>query len=114
MVLYNFGDGGKVRLRIIESQKYLKWYKRLDRTQRDRIEARLLKIRFMSYFGDMKRLGEISELRFKVGLRVYFTLEGNELVLLLNGGGKNSKGDQSRDINLAKKIYQEYRNGKPI
>ena len=35
-----------------------------------------------------------------------------KLILLLNGGGKNTKRDQSKDIDQAKQIYQEYLDGK--
>lgn len=34
------------------------------------------------------------------------------LVLLLNGGGKNSKRDQTKDIDHANQIYREYLDGK--
>ena len=42
------------------------------------------------------------------GYRVYFTRRGLEVILLLCGGDKNS---QSKDINLAKRLAREYREG---
>lgn len=48
----------------------------------------------MGNLGDFKTLGEgISEMRIDVGLgyRVYFTLRGRKIVLLLAGGDKSSQ-----------------------
>lgn len=72
-------------MKIIKSEKFNKWY---------------------------KKLGDIFELKFKSGLRVYYALDGKKLILLLNGGGKNTKRDQSNDIDQANQIYQEYLDGK--
>ncbi|UQE03674.1 type II toxin-antitoxin system RelE/ParE family toxin [Bradyrhizobium japonicum] len=57
--------------------------------------------------GDVKPVGEgISELRihYGAGYRVYFTQRGEELILLLCGGDKDS---QDKDIANAKKIASE-------
>lgn len=57
--------------------------------------------------GDVKPVGEgISELRIHhgAGYRVYFTQRGEELILLLCGGDKDS---QDKDIANAKKIASE-------
>jgi putative addiction module killer protein len=54
--------------------------------------------------GDHRNLTDgISELRIDVGpgYRVYYTQRGNELVILLVGGDKDS---QQRDIEKAKKL----------
>lgn len=55
-------------------------------------------------FGDYKQLDEyLYELRFNFGsgYRVYYTLENNVIVLLINGGDKKS---QVKDIKMAKEI----------
>lgn len=55
-------------------------------------------------FGDFKPLsGHLFELRFVfgAGIRIYYTIKGNEIVLLLAGGNKSS---QSRDIDKARDI----------
>jgi putative addiction module killer protein len=60
-------------------------------------------------FGDVEAVGEgVSELRIHhgPGYRVYFTQQGNTVVVLLCGG---DKGSQSRDIVRAKEIAQEVR-----
>ncbi len=54
--------------------------------------------------GDVKSLGDgVSEMRIFVGggYRLYFTLRGGELVVLLCGGDKSS---QQRDIKTAKEL----------
>jgi putative addiction module killer protein len=57
--------------------------------------------------GDVKAIGEaVSELRipYGPGYRVYFTRQGQEIVILLCGGDKSS---QNRDIALAKQMAKE-------
>lgn len=57
--------------------------------------------------GDVKSVGDgISELRVDVGAgyRVYFTVRGGVVIVLLAGGDKSS---QDSDIKRAKKLAQE-------
>ena len=57
--------------------------------------------------GDVAAVGNgISEMRihYGPGYRLYFTQRGNDVVLLLCGGDKNS---QARDIVMAKQIAKE-------
>jgi len=61
----------------------------------------------MGNLGDIKSLGEgISEMRIDVGVgyRVYFTLRGRHIVILLAGGDKSS---QDFDIRRAKKLSKD-------
>ena len=61
----------------------------------------------MGNLGDIKALGNgISEMRVDVGVgyRVYFTLRGRALVILLVGGDKSS---QEADIRREKKLAKE-------
>ena len=64
-------------------------------------------------FGDYKQIdANLYELRFTLGkvYRIYYTIQGETLVLLLNAGDKSK---QAKDIELAK-IYltniKEYKN----
>ncbi len=60
-------------------------------------------------FGDCKKIdNEISELRMKFGsgYRIYYTEVDNVIVLLINGGDKST---QTKDIEKAKLILQEWR-----
>ncbi|MCB9799643.1 MAG: type II toxin-antitoxin system RelE/ParE family toxin [Candidatus Omnitrophica bacterium] len=59
-------------------------------------------------FGDCRNLGKgVYELRifFGPGLRVYYGLEGSQIVLLLCGGDKKS---QVKDIQTAQYLWKEY------
>jgi putative addiction module killer protein len=58
-------------------------------------------------FGDAKSVGDgVSELRFAFGpgYRVYYTVRGGVVVILLSGG---DKGSQARDIERAKAMAGE-------
>lgn len=58
--------------------------------------------------GDHRFLdGAMGELKidYGPGYRVYFGLDGNEIILLLNGGTKET---QQQDISLAKEHWQNY------
>lgn len=60
-------------------------------------------------FGDHKAVGEgVMERRIfgKPALRIYYGMQGKELVILLAGGGKNR---QSKDIEKAKALWAAYK-----
>ncbi len=60
-------------------------------------------------FGDSKKLSEdISELRFTFGkgYRVYYTVENNKIILLINGGDKTK---QSKDMEKAHELLNQWR-----
>jgi len=58
--------------------------------------------------GDVKSVGDgVSEMRVDIGAgyRVYFTLRGSELIILLAGGDKSTQqADIKRAIKLAKEV----------
>lgn len=61
----------------------------------------------MGNFGDHKPVGsDLFELRFFFGsgFRIYYTIKGNTVVFIINGGDKNS---QQKDIKKAKMILKE-------
>lgn len=94
-------------MRIVKSPRYEKWASSL----RDRnVIARILQIKhYGALTGDWKAVGDgVFELRFHfgAGYRVYIALEGAALLLLLVGGTKSS---QTKDIKLAKEIYESWR-----
>ncbi len=71
-----------------------------------RIVSRIDRV-IIGNFGDHKQLDlDLYELRFFFGsgFRVYYTIQGNEIVLLTNGGNKAS---QKKDIKKAKAILKE-------
>ena len=59
------------------------------------------------YFGDTKSIGDgVSEIRihYGSGYRLYYTIRGQEIVVLLCSG---EKSDQKKNIKLAKKLAKE-------
>jgi putative addiction module killer protein len=70
------------------------------------VEARVFRIEQHEHFGDAKHLGDgLSELRWKIGVRVYFARVGNKIILLLNAEGKNA---QKKDIKKARLLLERY------
>ena len=76
-----------------------------DRRAADRIAIRLVRLE-SGLFGDVKRLGTVSELRvdYGPGYRVYFAQRGRVLIVLLCGGDKRT---QERDIETARAMQTE-------
>ena len=88
---------------------FIEWMDSLDKTTKARVQSRLTRL-LENNFGDHKKIdNEISELRLKFGsgYRIYYTEVDNIIVLLINGGDKST---QSKDIEKAKSILQEWRN----
>ena len=71
------------------------------------IEQRIDRLE-LGLFGDCKAVGDgVLELRmhFGSGYRVYFALDGDEIVLLFSGGDKKS---QKADIQQSREYWQDY------
>ncbi|MBR1423960.1 type II toxin-antitoxin system RelE/ParE family toxin [bacterium] len=88
---------------------FIDWLESLDKVTKSRIQSRLTRL-LENNFGDHKRIdNEISELRLKFGsgYRIYYAEIDNIVVLLITGGNKST---QSKDIQKAKEILQEWRN----
>ena len=78
-----------------------------DRRIEAAIDARLARVR-SGNFGDHKRVGGgVSELRIDIGpgLRVYYGEQRQNIVILIGGGDKRT---QTRDINRAKLLWQQW------
>jgi putative addiction module killer protein len=89
---------------------YTEWVSGLDRGVRARINARVARFED-GHFGDFKSIGDgVIEARFFFGAayRVYFTICGDELIILLIGGDKSTQG---LDIRKAKEFLKLYLRG---
>ena len=99
---------------VNESEKNIfhEWlYKLKDKTARARIRVRLNRVR-LENFGDCKSVGGgVNELRvdYGPGYRVYFGRDESHIIILLCAGSKKS---QSKDIELAKQYWTEYKGRK--
>lgn len=93
----------------IETEVFRSWLAGLrDRKAVARINTRITRLR-LGNPGDVAPVGEgVSELRlmFGPGYRVYFGTRGEELIILLAGG---DKGTQVRDIELAKRLWRDWK-----
>ena len=100
----------KILKRFLKSGKspFTEWLDDLrDVVGRARIRARLLNLE-KGNFGKNRALGGgVYELKvdYGPGYRVYYGLEGVNVVLLLCGGSKRT---QDKDIERAKEYWQEY------
>ncbi len=87
---------------------FLKWFTSVkNKGIQTVIDARIARVR-LGNFGDSRSLGKnIYELRIHIspGIRIYYGLAGDKIVLLLSGGFKKS---QSQDILKAREYWQEY------
>ena len=94
--------------RFVTSKAYLEWFEGITVKEQALLNSRLLRIQEYDHFGDYKSLGEgLFELRWKSGLRVYYSIaydEQGKLVLLLLGGKKTS---QKKYIKKSRKILKE-------
>ncbi len=96
-----------MKYRIAAADSFNQWFKRLkDTAIKQRILARFARIE-NGNFGDFKRVDtDLFELRFFFGggLRIYYTIRDERIVLLLKGGDKSN---QNKDIQQAKQFLDE-------
>ncbi len=90
---------------------YEVWFDGLDKTDRQIVVSRLIRVRRGS-FGKINPVGGgVWELKFRKGpgFRIYYALIGKQVILLIAGG---DKGTQSRDIHYAKELFNLYKKGR--
>lgn len=92
---------------VTQTKVFEKWIKSLkDRVLQMRVAVRVRMIE-KGNFGDHHTVGDgVSELRIHAagGIRIYYTIRGGEVVILLVGGDKST---QQKDIEKAKKLAKE-------
>ena len=87
------------------------WLLDLDKSLRVKVIRRIERI-YDDNFGDFKQIEpNLYELRFALGkgYRIYYTIQNDVLVLLLNAGDKSK---QSKDIELAKIYLKDIKDNK--
>jgi len=100
---------GMYTVRITE--EFANWYSSLrDSLTRKRLRARLRKAE-LGNLGDVRHVGEgVWEMRefFGPGWRMYYTLRGALLVVMLHGGDKSAQqADIARAIEIAQNLCEE-------
>lgn len=97
--------------KVVQTPVFERWIEGLrDRKARLRIDVRLKRLA-AGNAGDTKSVGDgVQEMRlhFGPGYRIYYMWQGDVLVVLLNGGDKDS---QSRDIAKARAMAREAQDG---
>ncbi len=90
---------------------FAKWREKLDATARARVTRAVFRLGAGNFSAVKGAGGGVFELRldFGPGYRVYFGKEGEQLVILLGGG---SKKRQEADIEAARSLWREYKQGK--
>ena len=106
--------------RVIEIREYLddrgrspfgRWFDSLDARAAARVRTSLARME-AGNLGDVRGVGRgVLERRINVGpgYRVYFGRDGDALIVLLGGG---TKAQQQRDIEDARRLWDEYRRRK--
>jgi len=87
------------------------WYMGLEARAAAKIRTRVVRLE-QGNVSNVKSVGEgVSECKidYGPGYRIYFGRDGEELVLLLNGGHKKT---QESDIKTAKILWKEYKSRK--
>jgi len=94
-------------LEVVRTPEFARWLSRLRDDRARAIIARRIDRVAEGNLGDVRSVGEgVSELRVDSGpgYRIYFTLRGETVIVLLCGGDKDS---QDRDIARARALAQE-------
>lgn len=94
----------------LNKEPFTDWLEDLDEKTQSIVHKRLARVR-LGNFGDCKPIkggNGISELcmDYGPGYRIYFGRYKETMVVLLTGG---SKGSQARDIDKAKRYWQDYK-----
>ena len=93
---------------VVQTREFERWQRGLrDSRAVARVTTAVERLQ-LGLVGDYKSVGgEVSEIRitYGPGYRLYYTMKGKQLVILLCGGSKSS---QKRDIARARKLKDEY------
>ena len=91
-------------MEVIKSSYFIKWLHKVRSRQARLLVATHIDRMRNGHFGDSRSVGEgvwEHRIHFGAGYRVYYCLEGEQVIVLLLGGDKSS---QVKDIAKAKQI----------
>ena len=94
--------------RILQTEEFQKWFEEQNLKTQLIITARLERLQVEGHWGFVNHFDGLIELKWTSGMRIYTTLVGNTLVVILLGGNKNGQG---KDIKKAKNILQKVTKG---
>ena len=95
-------------IKIIRTDEYEHWLIVQSAKIQALIESRVFRLEHYNHFGEYRHLGRgLIELKWKLGLRIYFCQLNNSIILLIYGGNKN---EQKKDIKKARNILEKYTN----
>jgi len=95
-------------MKVLQTDDFKCWLNEQLGVIKDRVLFRIYRIEYDAHFGDVKFLGDqLSELRWKNGLRVYFSRPCENIILFLIGGRKN---EQKKNIKKARLLISRYAN----
>jgi putative addiction module killer protein len=89
---------------IERTEIYAKWFRRLkDAEAKKRIQTRIVRVRKGDFGNWAPEGGDVRAMRidYGPGYRLYYTISGNKIILLLCGGDKRT---QKADIKKAQKL----------
>lgn len=87
-------------IEVLKTDKYSDWFDGLTKKEHFKVDARIIRLEIYEHFGNVKYLsGGLSELRWKNGWRVYFSMLEHNKIILIIGGNKN---EQKKDIKKAR------------
>jgi putative addiction module killer protein len=95
---------------VYQTRDFSDWLTALESRGKARVLARISNME-EGNFGDHKSVGGgvlESRIHSGPGYRIYYTMHGAEVVLLLVGGDKSSPRQQQNDIKRAKKLAEEF------
>lgn len=89
---------------------FLIWKKKLDKNLQQKVDYKIVQLQNGNYnnCSILKNADGIKEARLRTasGLRIYFTEEDNQIIILLIGGDKDT---QKQDIQKAKEYWNDYK-----
>jgi putative addiction module killer protein len=95
-------------------QPFAKFFKRINAAAAAKVAGAITRLR-AGNTADSKSVGKgVSELRINwgPGYRLYYGWDGDKLIILLSGGAKKPKKQQSADIDKAQGFWADYKKRK--